>query len=183
MHVPPKLVRNERLQYEYPTGKEISEEYPDQLLLSATYFYCNQGKPLWYHHGSDIEVFLCINKVVRDTNIKDFRHLMNGNITHVLSVTYFCWYEGKPLCHYWIIPALLPHTTRRSCTTKNGEDLRYPMILPTGKETAEEQPDKLLLSVTYFYCYEGKPLCHYCGISVGVLLFYNTTCWPKLQTP
>ena len=32
-------------------------------LLSVTYFYWYEGKPLWYHCGDIIEVFLCINRV------------------------------------------------------------------------------------------------------------------------
>ena len=39
---------------------------------------------------------------------------------------------------------------KRACPAQNGEDWWTPMRLPTGKETAEEQLDQLILSVTYF---------------------------------
>ena len=50
-----------------------------------------------------------------------------------------------------------------------------PTYLTTpGKENAEEQPDKLLLSVRYFCQYHRKPLCQDSG--TGVVVFYDLDC-------
>ena len=62
----------------------------------------------------------------------------------------------------------------------NGEDWRTPMIVPTGKETADEQLDQQLLSVKYYCWYKEKPLCHHRGIGIEVLLCINSVTWRKM---
>ena len=65
---------------------------------------------------------------------------------------------------------LLARTGIHVCPTKDVRTEGLQKGVPTGKETAEEQSDQLLLSVAYFCQEYRKPLRQYHG--TGILLFY-----------
>ena len=65
VHVPPKMVRDEVLQQEYTLGRKMQRSSLINCSSVLRTFVDNQGKPLCYYRGYNIEIFLDYQHTVK----------------------------------------------------------------------------------------------------------------------